>query len=439
MLIEFTVGNYRSFREPVTLSMEAAKINSEDPEVDRNNLIHCEGHQDLLTSAAIYGANASGKSNLIQAMAFMRGFVTSSARESQAGDPISVSSFRLNTGYVKRPSFFEIIFTMERQLYRYGFEVNQELVTREWLYTTPTIREAALFTREGSIIIHNKRSFREGRNLADKTRPNALFLSVVAQFNGEIATKIIKWFRTVNIISGLEDVGYRSFTVSQYLDNMSYRDQIQKLICSLDVGIEKIAIEKVASDKVEFPKEMPEELKKLLIDSPGEFVSVNTEHTVFDEMGQATGFVSFDLEDEESEGTQKLFSLSGPIIDTLQNGEILFVDEMEARLHPLLTQKLVGLFNSIDTNPKRAQIIFTTHDTNLLDKDLFRRDQIWFVEKDSTAASHLYSLAEFKIRNDKQYERNYLRGKFGAIPYLGDFFDLPLENADPKLEQDHAA
>lgn len=132
----------------------------------------------------------------------------------------------------------------------------------------------------------------------------------------------------------------------------------------------------------------------------------------------------FDLDNDESEGTKKLFFLAGPVLDVLNAGRVLIVDEMEARMHPLITCALVEMFNSLDTNPKRAQLIFTTHDTNLLDRNLFRRDQIWFAEKDSYGASHLYSLVEFRPRNDESYERNYLRGKYGAIPYLGDLSQM---------------
>lgn len=434
MLIEFTVGNFRSFREPVTLSLEAASITSEDKSVDQNNTIVVSKNLTLLTSAAIYGANASGKSNLIAALGFMRSMVSDSARESQSGDRIQVDQFRLSTATIKKPAHFEIIFLVEGQLYRYGFEVTHERVVGEWLYHTPTSREARLFVREGDEIIVNTRSFREGLRLEERTRPNALFLSVVAQFNGPTAQKVMKWFKNLGLISGLHDMGYRGFTVQLFKENSLQKERILNLVRSFDTGIEGIAVKTIDPEQVDFPKDMPEPLKKLMLESPGEFIAMETQHTLFDENSQPAGHVTFNLEDNESEGTKKLFFLTGPILDTLNRGGILVIDEMEARIHPLITNAIIGLFNTLETNPNRAQLIFTTHDTNLLDRSLFRRDQIWFTEKDSYGATHLYSLVEFKPRNDESFERNYFRGKYGAIPYLGDLSRIITAAEQPQVE-----
>lgn len=427
MLIEFTIGNYRSFGDPITLSLEAAAIKSEESSVDENNIIPISKNLNLLTSAAIYGANASGKSNLVHALVFMRELVINSARESQAEEPIKFEPFRLRTSNINKPGYFEVVFLIENQRYRYGFEVTSEKIVREWLFFTPSIREARLFTRENNQIEVNPHYFREGLKLEKRTRDNALFLSVSAQFNGEIALKVMKWFHNFKIISGLNDIGYRGYTIKIYQRDPARKEQITNLVHTFDMGIEEIAIDKVDRSNMPLPKDMPDQLKKFILETEGDIFSTKTYHTQFDETGQPIDRVIFDLDQNESEGTKKIFYLSGPILDVLSSGKILVIDEMEARMHPLITKNIINMFNLIETNPKRAQLIFITHDTNLLDRKLFRRDQIWFTEKDSYGSSHLYSLVEFKPRNDESYERNYLRGKYGAIPYLGDLSQINIE------------
>jgi hypothetical protein len=312
--------------------------------------------------------------------------------------------------------------------------VTREQIVSEWLFQRITSRETRLFTRDDQGI-HISRIYKEGRGLVEKTRPNALFLSVVAQFNGPIASQVLAWFRKIGIVSGLEDLGYRAFTIRQVIDG-KYRDEIIQLVKSLDVGIEDI--EGIKLDKIPamIPQELPDEFRSLLLKSAqeGNLFTVQTQHPKFNAEGHAVGSATFDMDHNESHGTQKLFYLAGPVIDVLSQGIILVIDEMDARLHPLLTRALIQLFNSTKTNPKRAQLVLTTHDTNLLSNKLFRRDQIWFTEKDRFGASHLYSLAEIKlgelkVRNDASYESDYLQGRFGAIPFLGDLRQVILDGA----------
>lgn len=420
MLIEFTVGNFRSFRDPQTLSLVAAPIKSKDPQLDKDTVINVVSNPNLLTSAAIYGANASGKSNLVQALAFMKRFVIHSPKETKATGGIRVEPFRLHAASVNQPSYFEIVFIEDGKRYRYGFEVTKERVLSEWLYFVPSIREARLFEREGDEITVGD-YFKEGRDLELHTRPNALFLSVVAQFNGKKAQNLVAWFRRLGIISGVEDLGMMPFTLMQLMEG-EYSQAIRDLICRLDLGIGDVQVEKrVVSSKPNLPDDMPEEIRQAFLTimnaSDTEYL-INTVHTKYDNDGNPVGQELLELDEHESEGTQKLFAMSGPLLDTLQDGDILVVDELDARLHPLITREIISLFNNKETNPNGAQLIFNTQDTNLLDNHLFRRDQIWFVEKDQQGASHLYSLAEFKVRNDKDYERGYIQGRYGAVPYL---------------------
>lgn len=428
MLIEFTVGNYRSFKEPQTLSLVAAPLKSKDKLIDANNIIRTKGQPDLLTSAAIYGANASGKSNLIKALGFMRSFVRDSLKETRREGGIDTESFRLNPASAAQPSYFEVVFIQEGVRYRYGFEADQERVIREWLFSAVSNRESMLFEREGDRIAVG-RKFTEGRKLTGRTRPNSLFLSVVAQFDGSTAQTVIKWFHDI-IITSAATVGssYRFYRIDRFQDATKL-EKIRRLVGRLDLGISDLKVVSTPLMEPELSDDMSEELRELaratkallaLVDpSDRETVAVRTVHTIYDDEGHLVGRDEFDLDDHESAGTKKLFALAIPILEALEEGTPLVIDELDARLHPMMTRELVSLFNSQETNPHGAQLIFATQDTNLLDSALFRRDQIWFVEKNRQGASNLYSLAEFKgVRNDLSLERNYIQGRFGAVPYI---------------------
>lgn len=433
MIIQFRIGNYKSFKDVVTFSMIAASITSKDKSLDENNVFRVDDELQLLKSTAIYGANASGKSNLISAVRFMRQLVLNSSKNTQANEAIPVELFRLNTETANQPSFFEMVFIIDGQRYRYGFEVTSEKVVSEWLFYVPKTREAKLFERkDGEFKLLP--AFKEGKELKDKTRDNALFLSVVAQFNGSISTKILQWFKNLNVISGLNDTSLRAYTMHVF-NNNRYRDEILGLVKKLDVGIDDIQMHKspltVPSIRGDVPDELQDVFKglmaglqKLSENSQAEQIEVLTVHPKFNSDGERIEIELFDIDHNESEGTKKIFSMAGPLVDTLKKGRILFVDELDARLHPLITRAIICLFNSNETNPMNAQLIFTTHDTNLLSKDIFRRDQIWFAEKNKFGATDLYSLVEYKVRNDASFESDYIHGKYGAIPFIGNLSHL---------------
>lgn len=435
MIIQFTVGNYRSFHEPVTLSMLAANISSKDKRLDDTNvfsvakdisLLKSAKDISLLKSAAVYGANASGKSNLVHALRFMREFVLRSSKDMQSGEPIEVERFRLSEETRDQPSCFEIVFLAEGTQYRYGFEVNTRRVVAEWLFHVPKTREARLFERhldemEISDVFEMSGVFKEGKGLPERTRENALFLSVVAQFNGKISRRILRWFRNLGIISGLHDRGYLSYTFDCLIDGEhKHREKIIQLIERLDLGFDAMQPETVPVNPDQLPPDMPEKLREALLSLESFEERIKTIHRRYNQTGQVVAREQFDLHDHESEGTKKIVALAGPLIDTLETGKPLIIDELDARLHPLITGEIIKLFNDTTTNPRNAQLIFMTHDTNLLDKKLLRRDQIWFTEKDRMGATHLYSLVEYKVRNDASFESDYIRGKYGAIPFIGD-------------------
>jgi hypothetical protein len=423
MLIQFSVSNYTSIKELVTLSMVAAKR----AEL-RNSNVFTEDKFDLLKSAVLYGANASGKSNFIRAILFAKMFIQNSAN-TQIKDPIMVRSFRLNPAAEKEPSSFEFIFINNGIRYRYGFAADRAEVKSEWLFYAPKGRETRLFFREKQSIELNA-DFKEGKGLEDKTRNNALFLSVAAQFNGPIAISILNWFMKCNVISGLEDQSYMQYTVSQF-EKESYKKKILDFLKIADLGIEDLNITKRqfnANDLEAMPKELASIIKGQVKDVlAGNVTEIKTLHKKYDEKNVLMGLEMFGFEFEESEGTKKIFALSGPIIDTLLNGKVLFVDELDSRLHPKIIQYIIELFNSKEHNPNNAQLIFVSHNTNILNRRNFRRDQVWFVEKDEYGSSKLFSLIEYKVRNTASFDKDYLEGKYGAVPVLED---IDLLNGD---------
>ncbi len=429
MLIEFQVGNFLSFKETVTFSMVASDINSQNEELDTNNVFSINDELNLLKTTAIYGANASGKSNLAKAFGFMKNFVINSSKL-QITDTIDTEPFRLSTETENNPSFFQIIFILNKRIYKYGFEVskNKNKIINEWLFDTPTIQERLLFKRNNNEFIISG-FFKEGlKNIQEQTKQNSLFISVLAQFNGKISTEIVKWFANFQVISGSGK--YEDFyqTLShRFFESPSMRKEIITLIKELDLSIQDIGITKEKISLENLPSSIPEDLKTIIVRS--ELSSIQTFHDKYDENGKVIGFEKFDLEENESEGTKKLFYFSPLFLNALKNSQILVIDELDARLHPLITHKIIELFNSKKYNPKSAQLIFMTHDTNLLNSNLFgsrllRRDQIWFTEKNQQGATDLYSLAEYDIAEDAHFEVDYMRGKYGAIPFIGDFKQL---------------
>jgi len=414
MILQFSVGNFLSFRDEVTLSMVASRIT----EHKDTHLIKLP-NMKLLKTAVIYGANSSGKSNLIKAIAFMRGFVQSSSKEGQIGEEIGgIDSFKLNTVNAEKPSLFEIVFVHQEKQYRYGFEADRKEVKSEWLYVANLGgKEKELFYRENGKITVTK-DFQEGEGLEKRTRSNALFLSVVANLNGEQATGILYWFKNLRVLDGLTDftIGY----TMKKIQDASSKKELMILINRLDLGIEDLIVEDEP-----IPNEMYEIIKRLSSPANADQLpthhSVSTLHKKYDGNNQFVGLEKFRMAVNESEGTKKVISLLGPIIDTLNHGRILVVDELDAKLHPLLTRFIIRLFHSNEFNKKNAQLIFNSHDTNLLSKEFFRRDQLWFTEKDEYGATDLYALSDYNVRKDASYEKDYLHGKYGSIPYIGSF------------------
>ena len=430
MLLQFSLKNFRTFKDAATLSLIASNYDKETRELD-NILFDEKRRLRLLKSAVVFGANASGKSKLIEAFNFMRYFVLKSSKQGQKGDEINVHPFSLSSETENEPSYFEIIFIHKEVLYRYGFEATRQKVISEWLFYKPKTKEIELFYREEDHFEFHDRKFTKGKTVIKEglVRDNALLISVAAQFNDQTSIDALEWFDRLKILSGLNESGYQGYTMSK-TEDPNHKKKILDLLKAADLGIRDINLKKL--DLAKLPSNLPIELKEKIIkevnenEDEVEFISdVLTSHQVYDSLKRPVDNTKFSLNDDESSGTKKFFALTGPILNVIENGYTLVVDELDSKLHPNLVCKLASLFNSRELNPRNAQLIFNTHDTNLLNSHLFRRDQIWFTEKNKYGEAHLYSLSDFKsdeVKKSEPFEENYIRGKYGAIPFLG-FFD----------------
>lgn len=416
MLIEFNVANFRSLRERQTLSMVKAKG---DELTESNTFKTSNSHGlELLRSVAIYGPNAGGKSNVLLALKTMEQMVVKSAVTLQRGDEVPVTPFRLSSESQHACSEFEVTFLVNQVRYQYGFSATSERVYEEWLLAYPKGRAQRWFDRIWS---DDKKDYiwEFGASLAGEkqlwqksTRENALFLSTAVQLNSKQLQPVYDWFKTTLRIGEVGGWG-RSF--SAYQCEKEERIKIVDFLRAADLGIEDVRVKTEPFDPASLPDNMPQALKdELSRDLKDKKVfDIKTVHKTNE--GE---LITFDL-DEESDGTQRLFDFAGPWIDSLENGYVLFVDELHDNLHPKLVQFLVNLFHNHETNPKNAQLVFTTHETSILNQDVFRRDQIWFCEKGKDQSTVLYPLTDFGPRKGREnLELAYLSGRYGALPFI---------------------
>lgn len=424
MIAEFRISNFLSFDKMTEFSMLA----SSDKTRLSDNTFSLDKYT-FLKSAAIYGANGSGKSNFISAFSYMRSLVLGI-------ENLDDRSFKLNDSLNGKPSYFEIIFyDKDNKRFRYGFEANKDRVLSEWLFRTPTSRESMLFTREGDDVNYS-RTFIEAKAIKSKSKKKSLlFLSEIAKSDGKISKSVVDWFEKVNVMSGIDTNNNDTLKLLAKKDKKC-KAQVLDILHSFDVQIEDFIIKERTHKPTEFPADakVPESLKKLMkvLDDIYEEEKIKptpqvvTIRRTYDDSGKPAGVEQFDLLDNESDGIKKLFSIAGYLVEALESGRTLVIDELEAKLHPLITKEIVNIFNSKERNSNNAQLIFTTHDTNLLTGGHLRRDQIWFTEKDQFGGSHLYSLAEYKEkpRKDAPFEKDYINGRYGAIPFIGDFSEL---------------
>ena len=394
MLIQFSVENYLSIKDKVVLSLLSSRDN-EHPE----HLI-ADGNKNYLKSAVIYGANASGKSNVLNAFWFMVNYVLTSHNQ-QLHKTIARSPFKFDPETPARPSSFEVIFTTEGVRYAYGFSVTDKAVTEEYLYYYPNGRQALIFERKNTKDFRFTVDVDEQNTLKERTSANKLYLSVASNWSYAKVIPVLEWFASCQIITKNSVADAYGIEAEQLKDD-DYRRVIASMLRVADLGIQ--ALQMRDSDPA------PSQRSDI-------FANIDAIHTVHDANGNACSY-ALNMA-EESDGTNSYFKLIGVVKKALDQGTLLVADEMDAHLHPLLTKHLVSLFDITEFNPKGAQLIFTSHSTNLLDLDFLRRDQIWFTEKDEqTAATDLFSLYDFSIRKDTKVEKGYLIGRFGAIPFI---------------------
>lgn len=429
MLIEFRVENFLSIQDEQVLSMVASSDNT-----FLNSHISNYGKLKLLKSSVLYGANASGKSNIIKALKTMKTIVISSAKK-QRGDKLPIIPFLLGDEDNK-PTKFEIIFIQNDTKYQYGFILNSEKILEEWLLIFGESNRAQKWFER----IYNEKEekynysfgtkFLGSKQLwAENTRDNALFLSVAIQLNNEQLKPVFDFFLKYIRVTCTD-----SWNDGQEVTIDILRQDKQKIISYLkraDLDIEDIVVEETELNKTNLMQEnIPQEIKQMIqadLEKGAKLTQTNI-HTIH--TNQQGELVTFDMETSESQGTRKFFGLIGPWIEALEQGYTIVVDELNTHLHPLMTKFLVNLFHNEDLNKSNAQLIFTTHDTSILNQDVFRRDQIWFCEKQNKATK-LYPLSDFKVRKDKtNLENDYLLGRFGALPYFKEILSSWSDNGN---------
>lgn len=373
----------------------------------------------LLRSAAIYGANASGKSNIVKAIREMNWFVLNSAKALGPEELIDAEPFLFDSVSKNEPSEFYVDFVSRNVRYQYGFTLTKERVLEEWLFAYPNGRAQTWFERtydhESGTYVYSRDTNLAGKKSVWKetTRDNALFLSTAIMLNSKQLKPVYDWFDTT-----LKGVGFNgidpTYTASVIVEH-DMKDEVLEFLKKADLGIEDLEAETKDFDYSSLPAEIPDDIKKIMMEKLGDVKHIDIKTGHKDDAGNIE---YIDLS-SESDGTQRIFALAAPIMDVLKNGYVLVIDELHNSLHPNLVKHLVSLFNNPEKNKKNAQLIFTTHETSILSQDIFRRDQIWFCEKNEDSSTHLYSLSEFKVRKGvENIERNYLSGKYGALPFV---------------------
>ena len=420
MLIEFRVKNFRSLRDEQVLSLVASKDKTlaDTHTVDTG----LKAAPRLLRSAVVYGANASGKSNLIKALQYMRAVVLESATAMQPGQPFAVQTFRLDKPSSSAPTEFEVTIVLDGVRYQYGFAMTQQRIVSEHLLVYKAFKPQRWFKRHFDANsakdvydfgpgLKGAKSLWEGA-----TRPNALFLSMAVQLNSESLRPLFDWFASRLIIFN-EQTPLSLQSSIQMLKRSGGRKQICEFLSAADISISDIEVvtRKVPGQSLHF------DLEAGKTEVRSEEVQ---EHQLRFSHVTEQGNAVFGLADESS-GTRSLLLLAGPVLDILKKGLTLLIDELDTSLHTLLVRQLVRLFHQPEVNTGAAQLVFTTHDTSLLDApDLFRRDQVWFVEKDADQASTLVALSEFSPRKNEALERAYLMGRYGGVPFLNPSLGL---------------
>jgi predicted ATPase len=417
MLLEFRVRNFRSIRDEQALSLVAAQS---DKGLAATHLVPTglKASPHAVRSTVVYGPNASGKSTLLFALNYLRAMVAESATVVQPGQTYNVQPFRLDARSADQPVAFEISFLVDGVRHQYSFAMTAQRIVSEQLMVWRTSKPTQWFSRRledsGETYDYEFSAYLTGpRKLwQESTRANALFLSTAAQLNSDLLGPVFRWLVQSIVVLPAGAVVDHAFTTA-LLESAEGRAAIRDFLTTADITI---------ADVQAVPRKA---LRRQFLFQPGGVAQARQEEGEFlfpvFEHRTAQGVATFELH-EESEGTQRLFSLAAPVLDVLKHGRVLVVDELDRSLHTLLVRRLIGMFHDPVLNAAGAQLIFSTHDTSLLDYKLFRRDQIWFTEKDESQATRVYPFTDFGPRKREAWELGYLMGRYGAVPM---FRDLP--------------
>jgi len=413
MLLRFSAANHRSLREPQSLSLTASSLDD-----NKLGLIACDAvpTRRVVPAAVIYGANASGKSNIVKALGWMRSAVLASHREGEPGGGIQRFPFRLDSASESQPSAFELDFFFGSMRYHYGFEASDNAFLSEWLYAFPKGRRQTLFQRELQEFRFGRALEGQNRVISQLTRPNSLFVSAAAQNDHKKLSEISSYIRSIGMYSRIS-VGPEAFHDKEKLDPrvISFLGEIGTGI----TGYEYTSFEYSPEDEGKL-REFASAFAKLVDDPvvPDQIITRMKGNIRLSHRRRDGGNTFFEL-NWESAGTRRLLVLLDAVFRALDQGTPVVIDELDASLHTEACEAVLRMFSSPENNSNGAQLIATTHDTNLLSSPSLRRDQIWFTEKDPDGATHLYPLTDIRSRKGDNIERGYLQGRYGAIPFSG--------------------
>lgn len=425
MLIQFSVENFLSFKNEAILNMQA----SNDKSNPQNIINSAQGTDfNLLKCVLIYGANASGKTNLFKAMFLVRKLVATSAKNQSDDGSLGIVPFKLDESCLTKPSTFDVTFIEDGTRYQYGFSATEKRIVQEWLYSYPHNRRRILFERscydKDKPFYFGEHWKGEAQRLATMTRDNALFISVATQFNHKLARKITNWFRIKFRFIRSDPIGSSEevYTARTCFEYDEAKNDVLRLLKNADFAIDDISIERKNIRELDRIKSLPPKLIDIVaekmdvqLDKEKGF-NLKFEHTGVSKNGKTIP-VLFNIA-EESNGTQKYFAIAGPLLNALENGSCLMADELDVRLHPLLTNSIIEMFQSDKVNEK-AQLVCAIHDIHIMSqKDKIRRDQIWFADREKNGSTRLYSAWDYKARKYEKIHKNYLAGSYDAIPYI---------------------
>ncbi|MGO7181470.1 ATP/GTP-binding protein [Rhizobium brockwellii] len=418
MLLRFSAENHLSLRGKMEVSLVAAKLKDFDEGLIQTPI----NGISVLPAAIIYGPNASGKSNIIGALSFMRALVVSSQISGRPDSNIVRMPFALDAACIVAPTTLEADFLVNDVRFNYGFSYVDQQIEKEWLITYPNGRAQNLFIREGQQFAFGRKL--RGRNavIADLTRKNSLFLSAAAQSDHDELTPIYKFFSEMVIIQAIAMPGH---IASSEFEHGTVDERVINFLNNMGTGV--VGYRRTEQDASEFSRELTRNLTSLMqkfatsSEPAPDLSKFDREKDVAIELGHSTsdGAVVYFNMDRESAGTRRMLVMLSRIFEVLDRGGLIIIDELDASLHTQASELIFSLFSSSDYNADGAQMIATVHDTNLLSSEYIRRDQVWLCEKKPAGDTEVFPLTDIRLRHTDDFERGYLEGRFGALPVSG--------------------